>query len=445
MNSLHHTMEWFQSTVSKVVRKVIDYRGRTPLKIGMDWGNGGVLSLSANNVKQGYIDVEKDAHYGSDALYEKWMTKGDCEKGDLVFTMEAPLGNVAQIPDNKRYILSQRVILMKVALNKVTADFLAHLFRGGDFQKQIMNNSTGSTVQGIQYKKLEKIALTLPPLNQQRQIAKILTTVDSLIEKTQTLIDKYTAIKQGMMADLFTRGIDLSGTFDTNPNYGQLRPPYEQAPGLYKKTKLGWMPIDWSVFNYGNILEGIGAGKSPDCPDIKPSTGEWGVIRVSAVHPSGFKPAESKLITEEEHKISKYAVKNHDFLITRANTPELVGLVCYVENPPVNMLLSDKTLRMTLIKIYSEKYFFWQLQQPHIRRQIEIGATGTSGSMKNIGQNLIRSFVVLAPDDIEQLEIARRLDAIESNIRMYRAECEKYKRLKKGLMQDLLTGKVRVN
>ncbi|MEZ8321547.1 restriction endonuclease subunit S, partial [Vibrio splendidus] len=260
MSDFQHSSDWCEHSFESLIKSVIDYRGRTPLKIGMDWCEGEILALSANNVKQGYIDVDKDAHYGGDELYHKWMTRGHCEKGDIVFTMEAPLGNVAQIPDDKKYILSQRVVLLKVDEKKVSDDFLAYVFRGDNFQRDLVRNSTGSTVSGIQYKKLSRFNIELPAIFQQQKIAKILSTVDKLIEKTQALIDKYTQIKKGMMVDLFTRGIDLSGTPETNLNYGQLRSSYEDSPELYKKTEFGWVPKDWKVSSLDSLAEKITSG-----------------------------------------------------------------------------------------------------------------------------------------------------------------------------------------
>ena len=105
--------DWEVIPFLQAVRSYIDFRGRTPRKLGMSWGGGDVLALSANNVQMGQIDAEKEAYFGSDELYKRWMTQGDCEPGDVLLTMEAPLGNVAQIPDDKRYILSQRVLLIK--------------------------------------------------------------------------------------------------------------------------------------------------------------------------------------------------------------------------------------------------------------------------------------------------------------------------------------------
>ena len=97
--------------LNEVIRQFMDFRGRTPLKLGMEWGDGEIRALSANNVQMGRIDFSKEAYLGSDALYQRWMTKGDCEKGDVAFTTEAPLGNVAQIPNGERYILSQRALV----------------------------------------------------------------------------------------------------------------------------------------------------------------------------------------------------------------------------------------------------------------------------------------------------------------------------------------------
>src|SRR5690625_5283612 len=75
------------------VTKVIDFRGRTPKKLGLDWSRNGFLALSALNVKNGYIDKDADAHYGDRKLYNKWMLGNELHKGQVLFTTEAPMGN----------------------------------------------------------------------------------------------------------------------------------------------------------------------------------------------------------------------------------------------------------------------------------------------------------------------------------------------------------------
>ncbi len=175
----------------------------------MNWGNGNILALSANNVQMGKIDIEKEAYFGSAELYKKWMTQGDCEKGDVLITMEAPLGNVAQIPDDKKYILSQRVLLIKPN-NFINRDYLTNFLRSTYFQKELLKNASGSTAQGIQRQKLNLIQIYFPPmLAEQDEIAKVLSDMDSEISALEQRRDKTKALKQAMMQELLTGRIRL--------------------------------------------------------------------------------------------------------------------------------------------------------------------------------------------------------------------------------------------
>lgn len=72
---------WEELRLGDVVSQVLDFRGRTPLKLGMAWGGGTIPALSAVNVRDGRLDLTRTAHFGSDALYERWMTQGDAERG----------------------------------------------------------------------------------------------------------------------------------------------------------------------------------------------------------------------------------------------------------------------------------------------------------------------------------------------------------------------------
>jgi len=108
--------------------------------------------------------------------------------------------------------------------------------------------SQGSTFLAINTSDLNTLKITIPTsFNEQRKIARILSTVDTVIEKTEAAIAKYKAIKAGMMRDLFTRGIDLAT--------GKLRPSYEESPELYKPSDLGWIPKEWDVVRLDNVCD----------------------------------------------------------------------------------------------------------------------------------------------------------------------------------------------
>lgn len=122
--------------------------------MGLDWADSETeyRALSALNVKMGKIDYSAETKYGTKELYEKWMTRGDLHKNDILFTMEAPLGNVALVPDDCNiYILSQRVVALKP---KTEFDnmYLYYFLMSQIFQNFLYSNATGSTAKGISQK-----------------------------------------------------------------------------------------------------------------------------------------------------------------------------------------------------------------------------------------------------------------------------------------------------
>ena len=173
---------WEQRKFFDNIEKVIDFRGRTPKKLGMKWSNEGYVALSALNVKDGYIDFTADVHYANKALYDKWMVGNDLYKGQVLFTTEAPMGNVAQIPDNQKYVLSQRTIAFDVFRNKITNDFLAVLLRSQNVQHKLKSLASGGTAQGVSQKSLSQLKVTVPTrINEQQKIGEFFKQLDSLI------------------------------------------------------------------------------------------------------------------------------------------------------------------------------------------------------------------------------------------------------------------------
>ena len=148
----------------------------------MKWSNEGYVALSALNVKDGYIDFTADVHYANKALYDKWMVGNDLYKGQVLFTTEAPMGNVAQIPDNQKYVLSQRTIAFDVFRNKITNDFLAVLLRSQNVQHKLKSLASGGTAQGVSQKSLSQLKVTVPTrINEQQKIGEFFKQLDSLI------------------------------------------------------------------------------------------------------------------------------------------------------------------------------------------------------------------------------------------------------------------------
>ena len=198
------TDPWEQRKLLSCIEKITDFRGRTPKKLGMDWSESGYLALSALNVKDGYIDFSQDVHYGDQALYDKWMSGNELHKGQVLFTTEAPMGNVAQVPDNKRYILSQRTIAFDVKEDIITENFLATLLRSPAVFTTLTSLSSGGTAKGVSQKSLAGVDIQIPvELREQELLATYFSNLDNLITLHQRELENLQNIKKSMLEKMF--------------------------------------------------------------------------------------------------------------------------------------------------------------------------------------------------------------------------------------------------
>ncbi len=198
------TEAWEQRKLLGCVDKIIDFRGRTPKKLGMDWSENGILALSALNVKDGYIDKSVEAHFGDNNLYKKWMTGNTLHKNQVLFTTEAPAGKVAQIPDNNRYILSQRVIAFELNNKKYDETFFATLLRTPSIQNMILNISSGGTAKGVSQKTLSEIDVMIPQnIEEQKMLGSYFKRLDNLITLHQRKLDKLKNVKKSLLEKMF--------------------------------------------------------------------------------------------------------------------------------------------------------------------------------------------------------------------------------------------------
>jgi type I restriction enzyme, S subunit len=141
------------------ITKLIDFRGRTPKKLGLNWSESGYLALSALNVKDGYIDRSAEAHFGDEEFYSAWMKGNELHCNQVLFTTEAPMGNVAQIPDDKKYILSQRTIAFVTDAARLSEDYLAILLKSPIVFGKLSARSSGGTAKGVSQKSLLSISV----------------------------------------------------------------------------------------------------------------------------------------------------------------------------------------------------------------------------------------------------------------------------------------------
>lgn len=175
------------------------------------------------------------------------------------------------------------------------------------------------------------------------------------------------------------------------------------------------LPKGWTVATMGDLLLTIQAGKSLKCEERPPKENERGVVKVSAVTWGTFDAAQSKTLPKSFEPMSDTAIKAGDFLFSRANTLELVGAVVLVRNDHPNLFLSDKILRLDLdpaLKPWLLKY----LQSLEGKRKLAAVSTGNQASMRNIGQNELKSVSIPLPPLNEQRRIVEKIEAMFERI-----------------------------
>jgi len=197
--------EWKKHKLLSCIERIIDFRGRTPKKLGMEWSEKGYLALSALNVKDGYVDFSQDVHYGDYALYSRWMNGNELHKGQVVFTTEAPVGNVAQIPDDNGYILSQRTIAFEVKTNVLTEDFLAIILRTPSVVATLNALSSGGTAKGVSQKTLSTVDIIIPSeLKEQEKLSSFFSTLNQMLSLNQYTLEMLQNRKKALMQLLLT-------------------------------------------------------------------------------------------------------------------------------------------------------------------------------------------------------------------------------------------------
>ncbi|MEV4037188.1 restriction endonuclease subunit S [Streptomyces umbrinus] len=163
---------------------------------------------------------------------------------------------------------------------------------------------------------------------------------------------------------------------------------------------------EWEVAPLGSRLLRIETGRSPSLTDSPASPGQWGVLKVSAVHSLGYRPSENKAVDDPGLINERFEVKPGDLLFSRANTPELVGSACIATPSQERLMLSDKTLRLVVDQHVADARFVnLSLASPTVRKRIAIGASGSSLSMQNISQAAVEGLMVGWPCLAEQQRV----------------------------------------
>lgn len=306
--------------------------------------------------------------------------------------------------------------------------FIYQVAQSPSFRQRAEMQMTGSAGQRrVPSEFFRRHWIPIPMLPERRKIARILTTVDELIERTEALIAKHEAIKKGLMQDLLTRGVDEEG---------RLRPRYEEAPELYKESELGWIPREWEVLGLAELTRAFLGGGTPSTsvPEYWHGSIPW----ITGAD------AEGRITWGGRQHVSERGVRASATSVVPAGNILLVTrtVVGNVSLAGVDIAISqDLTGVVPDSALVDAEYLYWQLTH----RSGERSRLSQGTIIKGIPREDVESLPILTPSRLaEQHLISRVLTSIDLLLDRSRRPLSKYQSLRRGLMQDLLTGRVRV-
>ncbi|ELL0584015.1 restriction endonuclease subunit S [Vibrio vulnificus] len=313
-------------------------------------------------------------------------------------------------------------------------DYVRHLFHSDMYYRQIRNN-LGATINQITNKNLNNFTFPFPKSSAERnKISEVLSTIDKKIDLIDQKIAETEKLKTGLMQKLFSEGV---GVQDENGNW--------QPHTEFRTTSIGQVPKTWQDAQIGDYVSELVSGVSVNSYDKQKTENEIGVLKTSAVIGGNFYPEFHKTVKPEDIARAKTTVKENTLVISRMNTPSLVGEFGYVSKDYNDLYLPDR-LWMTVptSKPHDVKALSYLMQHYPVKKSIKELATGTSNSMKNISKGKFLAVYVPHIPYEEQMMIREILSTVDIKLELLNKQKAETQQLKKGLMQKLLTGEWRV-
>lgn len=399
----------------------VDYRGKTPHKI-----SDGVFLITASNIKTGYMDYKRKEYISIDE-YNTRKGRGITEKGDLLFTTEAPMGNAA-LCDLDECSCGQRVITFKehkkdTALPRLYMYFIL----SPSFQNQLLNNCTGTTAKGIKADKLKHFRIPLPPLEEQRRIIKKLDVILAEIDRYGELEDKLTSL-QDAFPDDFRKNIlqaAIQGKITEQKEIENVddiitkcKTDKDKAisDGKYKKEKFRGsiekseypfdIPDNWAFIHISDMsLFQEGPGILAE--DFRLS----GVplIRIAGMQGDTVSVEGCNYLDEEmvRQKWNHFRLDEGDIVIS---TSASMDKIAEVDNEAVGCIPYTGLIRFKMYGGINKEYFKYFIKSPFYMQQINEQKAG--GMIKHYGPTHLKKMLFVLPPIEEQERIVNKLDSI---------------------------------
>jgi len=293
---------------------------------------------------------------------------------------------------------------------------------------QLLNFRPGSEHKRFWISEFSNLYVALPPSSEQLKIAEILETVDKTIDKTDALIEKYKRLKHGLMQELLTKGIDENGHIRSEKTH------------KFKDSPLGRIPEEWKVLKLGQVCKEILSGATPDKSNVL----FWNDQAIPWLTNEEVDEDKINYIYGTKTKVSEVALKKSNIsLIPQGSL--ILSLTASVGKIAINIipLCTNQQFNSFVLKkeILTSQFLAYYL----LLEKKRIRGLGGLTTFDFISKSQIKGFEIAFPGINEQQKIAFILSKADEVIEKEEAYKAKLERIKRGLMEDLLTGKIRVN
>lgn len=308
-------------------------------------------------------------------------------------------------------------ILPLVAKKGIDSKFLFYIIQQDKFINYLDQKSYGTKMPRTSWKEMAEYNIMIPPLSEQRKIAAILSSVDEAIEKTEAIIEQTEKVKKGLMQQLLTKGIGHT---------------------KFKKTEIGEIPEEWEVKNISEVAKVVSGG-TPS----KQISEYWENGTIPWATPTDITSNDNKYISTTQSMITESALRNSSanllpvgsvLMTSRATIgPRCINTVPMATNQGVKSFICDPD-------VLHNEYLYYLIDK--IKDQFIALASGST--FLEISKSALENFKIPVPPIEEQIEIAKILSSVDEKMSVEKVKKESLQIIKKGLMQSLLTGKVRV-
>jgi type I restriction enzyme S subunit len=325
----------------------------------------------------------------------------------------------------------QRVYMLN-NFQKISGRYLFFYLKE-NFYKVALGGGAKSTVDSLRMPLFLNFLITIPPPEEQSSIVAWLdyeaSKIDVLLAEQRRLIQLLISKRLAFIFHAVSRGL--------NPEAHMIDSGIEW---------LGAIPSHWKIERLRWLIVSIEQGWSPQAEEREPDENEWGVLRLNAVKDGFFDPTKAKALPSDLDIPEALAVRTGDFLLTRANTPELVGESCYVDRSPPGLIFSDLIYRLNLrhSRIMGQ-FLNLVMQSPIGRSQIEADARGSSQSMVKISHDHILNWRIALPPIGEQKNIIAIAERVTEQLDAMIAEATRaidlLQERRAALISAVVTGK----